>query len=99
MRMHSPIPLPKNTLSGAVCAQWVRCGRPNCRCRNGQLHGPYFYRFWRHDGRLRKVYVKRAEVESVRQRCRDYRQPRREHNAWFAEWRQLSEQIREVEQR
>lgn len=42
---------------GAICAQWKRCGRPNCRCASGQLHGPYYYRFYREGGRLRKEYL------------------------------------------
>ena len=46
--------LPK-TLPGTVCEQYVRCGKPNCHCAKPKsLHGPYFYRFYRTEGRLRK---------------------------------------------
>ena len=32
----------------------VRCGRDNCtRCP----HGPYWYAYWREDGRLRSRYI------------------------------------------
>ena len=32
----------------------VRCGRENCtRCP----HGPYWYAYWREDGRLRSRYI------------------------------------------
>ena len=59
-----PIPL-----EGKVCAQFVRCGKTICRCQAGELHGPYFYRVWRVGARIRKVYVKAAEVETVRAQC------------------------------
>ncbi len=50
---------------GSICPQFVRCGRKNCHCASGELHGPYFYRFWREDGRLRKKYVKQADAEPL----------------------------------
>ena len=44
---------------GAVCAQVVKGGKPNCKCARGELHGPYFYRFTRDQyGRLHKQYAK-----------------------------------------
>jgi len=64
--------LPKipEKLAGTVQPQFVRCGKANCRCANGELHGPYFYRFWRDSyGRLRKQYVRKADVEAVRTAC------------------------------
>jgi len=60
--------LPK-TLPGVVCAQWRKCGKAGCRCARGTPHGPYFYRFWRHNGRLYKAYVRKTDVEDVRGRC------------------------------
>ena len=63
-----PDPLPK-TLPGVVRPQWVRCGRPGCRCARGRPHGPYFYRFWREGGRLRKAYVRPADL-AARYHCR-----------------------------
>lgn len=67
-------PLPKTLaqyrpLSGAVCRQYKRCGRQNCCCRSGNLHGPYFYRFWRQDGRLRKQYVPLWMLPQTLLRC------------------------------
>jgi hypothetical protein len=52
---------------GAVCEQLIRCGKPNCRCSRGELHGPYFYLFYREGKRLRKIYVKRKYVEMLRE--------------------------------
>lgn len=36
----------------------IRCGKPSCRCARGELHGPYWYVYWRDSGgKLRKRYV------------------------------------------
>ena len=60
--------LPKTSgLSGAVCAQWRRCGKKNCHCRTGKPHGPYYYVFWRENSILRKRYIRCADVEPMRQ--------------------------------
>lgn len=65
--------LPKTVshkLPGTVHEQYIRCGKPNCRCAQGQLHGPYYYRFWRdRRGRLHKDYVRKADLEAVRAAC------------------------------
>ncbi len=38
--------------------QMVRCGKPGCsRCP----HGPYWYAYWREDGRMRSRYVGKRE--------------------------------------
>ncbi len=89
--------LPK-TLPGVVRPQWVRCGRESCRCGRGSPHGPYFYRFWREGGRLRKQYVRRSDVEEVRARCQASRLDRQELADWGEEWRRMVTLVREVEQ-
>ena len=42
--------------------EWVRCGRKTCsRCP----HGPYWYAYWREDGRMRSRYIgKQLEREA-----------------------------------
>ena len=58
---------------GALLEQYVRCGKPNCRCREGRLHGPYYYRFFRRGGRLRKRYVRGADArEQLRLEDEEY---------------------------
>lgn len=93
-------PLPK-TLPGAVCAQWVRCGRPNCRCARGELHGPYWYRFYRSGGRLMKQYVRREDVEAVRAACdrrrREEQGARRGLGRGMITWRDLARLLKEIE--
>jgi hypothetical protein len=89
--------LPK-TLPGVVCRQWVRCGRPGCRCARGQLHGPYHYHFARENGRLRKRYVKAADLERVRAACQARQRERRELADWRECYRGLTAQLNEARQ-
>lgn len=59
-------------LPGAVVPQFIRCGKPSCRCASGPRHGPYFYRVWREEGEVHKAYVKITQVATVRQQTRLY---------------------------
>jgi hypothetical protein len=99
MKKHAK-PLPKS-LPGTVCRQFVCCGRPRCACASGDLHGPYFYRFWREDGQLRKAYVKRADVAQVRAACAEDRKSRQLFRAMrdlgSRQWQHLQSLIREYE--
>ena len=88
MKTDSAKTLPK-MLPGVVCGQWKRCGRKNCRCVAGALHGPYFYRFWRQGGRLRKEYVPKALFDQVAVACEARREFQQELKASKQEWRDL----------
>lgn len=53
-------------MHGSLIGEHKRCGKPNCRCARGRLHGPYYYRRWRDaTGRQRKEYVPRERVPEV----------------------------------
>ena len=61
--------LPKtttDTLPGSMHIRFVRCDKPGCRCARGALHGPYFRRVWREDGRTRARYVPLADLDQAR---------------------------------
>jgi hypothetical protein len=59
-------------LKGDVIMQFVRCGKSNCHCSTGELHGPYYYRVWRDGEKIRKQYVRSEDVPAVREACRAY---------------------------
>lgn len=35
----------------------VRCGKANCKCTKGALHGPYWYGYWSEGGKTKSRYV------------------------------------------
>ncbi len=51
---------PERTLRGVLLAEGRRCSSEGCRCRRGELHGPYTYLAVYADGRSRTIYVPQA---------------------------------------
>jgi hypothetical protein len=94
-------PSPKHG-GGAVCVQWVCCGRLWCRCMSGgPKHGPYYARFWWQDGRRYKRYVRQADATEVAATCSTRREAERcqrvEAQTTRNAWREVRDLIREVE--
>jgi hypothetical protein len=50
----------QRTLRGVLLCQGRRCSSEGCRCRSGELHGPYTYLAVYADGRSRTIYVPAA---------------------------------------
>ena len=43
---------------GVYKQEFTRCNKERCKkCREGEGHGPYWYRYWWEDGKTRKKYV------------------------------------------
>src|SRR5437660_1663656 len=47
----------ERTLRGVLLSEGRRCSSEGCRCRRGELHGPYAYLAVYTGGRSRTVYV------------------------------------------
>src|SRR6266540_5125113 len=60
----------ERVLAGSLVEQTRRCGKPECRCADGEPHGPYAYFAPRTGGRGRLKYVPSGLVEAVRGRLR-----------------------------
>jgi hypothetical protein len=56
----------EQVLAGTLAGQPRRCGRPGCRCADGEPHGPYSYFTPRPGGRGRARYVPAALAGVVR---------------------------------
>jgi Family of unknown function (DUF6788) len=51
---------PALTLRGALHSDLRQCSSDRCRCRSGELHGPYTYLSVYGEGRSRTLYVPQA---------------------------------------
>lgn len=47
--------------SGLVVKENVKCGKSNCKCTDGDLHGPYLYRYWKEGNTTKSEYVGKPE--------------------------------------
>jgi hypothetical protein len=56
----------QQVLAGSLTEQSRRCGRPGCRCADGEPHGPYAYFTPRPHGRGRARYVPAPLAQVVR---------------------------------
>ena len=55
----------EEVLTGSLVEQTRRCGKPGCRCAEGEPHGPYTYLSPRTRGRGRLRYVPAGLTEVV----------------------------------
>jgi hypothetical protein len=60
----------EQVMAGTLTEQGRRCGRPGCRCADGEPHGPYAYFTPRPAGRGRARYVPSALAGVVRRYLR-----------------------------
>jgi hypothetical protein len=90
--------LPK-ILCGTVHREFKKCGKSNCKCARGELHGAYYYHFVRVDRKLKKRYLKASEVEQVKIACLGRREKEKEQRthqrAAWKHLREIREEIRE----
>jgi hypothetical protein len=37
--------------------EYIRCGKEECKCTSGDLHGPYWYAYWNENGKTKSRYI------------------------------------------
>ncbi|HYN61060.1 MAG TPA: DUF6788 family protein [Rubrivivax sp.] len=64
-------------LRGSLIKRYKRCGNPNCRCADGQGHGPKYYLSVSYPGSSPRMdYVPQADYEAVNESLANYTQIR-----------------------
>src|SRR5690348_14814281 len=80
------VSVPPSLLRGSYVEQSLACGKPNCRCRRGQKHGPFHYLVQcLAPGNVQKFLLKTAEQ-------------RRQAKAAIRAYTELQNQIEELSQ-
>jgi len=82
-------------LNGHIQKRRVRCGKFNCKCAKGELHTA-FYHVWHEGGRRFQRYVRRSQVENIRNACNLHRELQTKLRAGRAEYKQILFRAREL---
>jgi hypothetical protein len=92
-RKKKPEKLPSKILSanGTLEVRRVKCGRSNCKCARGELHGPYTYVRTYRGGKRHRVYVRSNDVPALKE-------ARSEHKESRASSRDLMQLLRKLSQ-
>jgi hypothetical protein len=75
-------------IRGDVNARMVTCGKLNCKCAKGELHGPYFVYRVRTYGKRHSKYIRKRDVSAVKLAVEQGRAERKQSQ------RELQEAIR-----
>jgi hypothetical protein len=68
-RLVAALPDLGEVVRGSVISQGRRCGKEDCRCARGELHGPYTYLSLRRgSGESRLIYVPASLSDDLRRR-------------------------------
>lgn len=81
----------------AICEQYRKCGKAGCRCSNGELHGPYYFHFYRVDGLLKKRYIRKSDAKDLWETYCLRRETQRKRAADRKEFAELCRDLRRID--
>ncbi len=66
------MPDPANVMRASLITRSIKCGKPNCRCANGEGHKEPLYLSSYYNGKTRLDSVPKAYKDAVSQCIKDY---------------------------
>jgi hypothetical protein len=87
---------PGRMIAGSFYEMYKKCGRANCRCAFGELHGPYPVISFARGGRRWTRSVPRNREQDVRARAEAYRQFRHRRARLRQAMKRIDEIVRSI---
>ena len=75
----------------------MKCGKPKCKCNNGERHGSYYFHFYRVDGQLKKRYIRKADAQDLWKRYSLLREIQRKRAADRKQFAELCKDLRRID--
>jgi len=89
-------------LPGSLVKRYTVCGKPGCKCRHGEKHGPFLYVSQKIGGKTRYRYIRAGEITKISPMVREYQRyfrRRRKIRQLTAEIERLLDKLGEVQVR
>ena len=56
----------KSMLPGSVIEKYVMCGKEGCKCKKGELHGPFYYLTYKENKKTKMIFLKKDVSKRAR---------------------------------
>lgn len=63
-------------IRGNLVEKHLPCGKEGCKCKEGELHGPFYYLIYPEGGKQKTLYVRKDKVKEVNEGIRAYKRAR-----------------------
>ncbi|MFZ5435134.1 MAG: DUF6788 family protein [Bacillota bacterium] len=61
-----------DVIGGSVVESYRTCGKPGCRCQEGERHGPYYLLSWYEEGKTRTCHIPKEKLAEVKRMTANY---------------------------
>ena len=84
-------------LRGSLLERPKFCGKPGCKCTQGQPHPPSLYLSHLEKGAVRHLFIRAKDHERARKEARSYKDHRQALRRWRAIYKELNHLWEELE--
>ena len=64
-------------IRGSLAEKYLPCGKEGCKCKEGELHGPFYYLIYPEGGKQKTLYIRKDRLNEVREGMKAYKRARK----------------------
>lgn len=65
-----------DVMTGSIVESYRTCGKPGCKCQEGEKHGPYYLLTWSEGGRTKTCHIPKEKLPDVKRMTQNYQEAR-----------------------
>ena len=59
-------------IQGSLLERYLPCGKKVCKCKQGALHGPFYYLTYLESGKRKSIYIPKKKLSQVKKGMATY---------------------------